>query len=585
MLRQPIIAVLGHVDHGKTSLLDKIRATAIAAKEAGGITQAIGTTEIPTKIIKDICGSLLSRFNFQINVPGLLFIDTPGHEAFTTLRKRGGSIADLAILVVDINEGVMPQTEESINILKDTKTPFIAAFTKIDRIMGWSSQEVCFLDNFPKQPHSVQGEFEKKFYELAGQIERFGFTLERFDRVSDFRKTIPVVPVSPKTGEGIPELLATLIGLAQNFLKEQLVKTSESAGMVLEVKDVTGLGTVLDSIIYDGTVHKNDFLVVGGTNRQIAKIRSLLMPEPLRDIRTEKKFRAVDECHAACGVRISAAGLEDVKAGVAIRTAKTFGDAEQLLEQIEREIESVEIHKGPEGIALKASTLGGLEALITIFKDMPIEEASIGPVTKQDVTICADNAQPFNRAIMAFDTDVAGDAEQFAKDKGVRIFASDVIYHIKEEYDKWAKHGEEEIKKREISSLVRPGKFRILPGLVFRASNPAIVGCEIISGVVKPGSRLFKPVGKEIKDAGEIRQIQSQGQNVEDAKMNDKVAISIAGAAVGRQLEEGDILYTDISNEDYHKLMKNERFLTEHEKRVLKEIVEIKRKSDPRFGL
>lgn len=585
MLRQPIIAVLGHVDAGKTTLLDTIRKTAIASKEAGGITQAIGTTEIPTSVIENMCGPLLQKFNFNINVPGLLFIDTPGHEAFATLRKRGGSIADLAILVVDINEGLMPQTEESIQILKETKTPFVIAFNKIDRIMGWSSEESCFLDNYPKQSTSVQGEFERRFYEVVEQIAKLGYELERFDRVTDFKKTVAVVPLSAKTGEGIPELLATLIGLAQNFLKEQLVSSIESAGMVLEVKEVIGLGTVLDCIIYDGTVHRNDFLVVGGTANRITKIKSLLMPEPLRDIRTEKKFRAVDECHAACGVRISAAGLEDIKAGVAIRTAKTLDEAEKLLEQIEKEIELIEIHKGPEGIVLKASTLGGLEALITMFKNFPIEEASIGPVTKQDIMVCADNANQSNRAIMAFDTDVSTDAEQLAKDKGVKIFSSDVIYHLKEEYEKWTRQEEEAIKKKEIASLARPGKFRILAGLIFRASNPAIVGCEIIAGVVKPGTALFKVSDRQIKETGEIKQIQSQGQNIEEAKLNDKVAISISGVTVGRQVEENDILYTDISSDDYKKLMKNERFLTEHEKSVLKEIVEIKRRQDQRFGL
>lgn len=568
-----------------TSLLDKIRATAIATKEAGGITQAIGTTEIPTEVIRKLCGSLLEKFSFKINVPGILFIDTPGHEAFITLRKRGGSIADLAILVVDINEGVMPQTEESIEILKDTKTPFIVAFNKIDRIMGWSPEERCFLDNYPRQSTDVQGSFERRFYEVVEQIARFGYSLERFDRISDFKTTVAVVPVSAKTGEGIPELLATLVGLAQNYLKEHLVKTNESAGMVLEVKEITGLGTVLDAIIYDGTVHKNDFLVVGGGAKQIAKIKSLLLPEPLRDLRTEKKFRTVNECHAACGVRISAAGLEGVKSGVAIRTAKTFAEAEALLEQIEKEIESVEIHKGPEGLALKANSIGALEALMTIFRELPIEEASVGPVTKQDVMVCADNANPFNRAVMAFEAEVCNDAEQLAKDKGVKIFSSDVIYHLREEYDKWVKEGEEDIKKKDIASLARPGKFRILPGLVFRASNPAIVGCEIISGIVKPESRLFKLMGKDIREVGHIKQIQSQGQNLEEAKINDKVAISISGAAVGRQILEGDVVYTDISDEEYKKLMKNERFLTEHEKQVLREIVEIKRRAEPRFGL
>jgi len=584
MLRQPIIVVLGHVDHGKTSLLDRIRQTAIAAKEAGGITQAIGTTEIPTKVVEGICHNLLERFRFRISVPGLLFIDTPGHEAFTTLRRRGGSIADLAILVVDINEGVMPQTEESLHILKDSKTPFVVAMNKIDRIQGWSHGK-CFLENFDKQDDSVKGELEKKFYYVVSQFSDFGYNVERFDRITDFKSTVAAVPISSKTGEGIPDLLTTLIGLAQSFLKDQLVKTDQSAGVVLEVKDVTGLGTVIDCIIYDGTVHRNDFIVVGGKTPMIAKIKSLLMPEPLRDIRTEKKFTAVEECHAACGVRISAAGLDDVVAGSAVRTAGTFEEAEKLLEEWEHEKEDIEIHRDVEGLILKANTIGGLEALLSIFKAHSIREASIGQVTKKDVMNAEANTDDFHKIVIGFNAAVSEEAEQFANDKGIKILTSDVIYRLIEDYEKWVEQQKEEIKKKELEAITRPGKLRIMPGLIFRASNPAIVGCEIIAGIFKPGYKLFKQSGKEIKNAGEIKQIQSQGQNVAEAKISDKVAVSIIGPTVGRQIEEGDILYVDITNEDYKKLIKNERFLTEHEKSVLQEILELKRKADPRFGL
>ncbi len=584
MLRQPIIVVLGHVDSGKTSLLDSIRQTAIAAKEAGGITQAIGTTEIPTDVIKDLCGQLLVRFKFSISVPGLLFIDTPGHEAFTTLRKRGGSIADLAILVVDINEGVMPQTEESLQILRDTKTPFAVAVNKIDRLQNWSSEEKCFLDNFEKQNDDAKGGLEKKFYEIVEQISTFGYEVERFDRITDFRKTVAGVPLSTKTGEGIPDLLATLVGLAQNFLKDQLIKTDESAGVVLEVKNMTGLGTVIDCIIHDGTVHKNDFLVVGGKSRMITKIKALLMPEQLRDIRTEKKFTSVDECRAACGVRISAAGMDEVRSGVIIKSAKIFEDAEKLLEALEHEIEEVEIHKEAEGLILKSGNIGGLEALITLFKNHPIKEASIGQVTKQDIMTAEANNEDKNKIIIGFNTEVTDDAVTLAKDKEIKIIESDVIYRLIEQYEKFVGEKLEEQEKKEIGSLKRPAKLKIIPGLVFRASNPAIVGCEVMGGVVRPGSRLFK-FDKELREAGEIKQIQSQGQNVEEAKIGDKVAVSIAGPTVGRQIDEGDTIYTDISNEEYKRLMENTQFLTEHEKSVLEEIYNIKKKVDPRYGL
>src|SRR3989344_4623593 len=239
MFRQPIIVVLGHVDHGKTSLLDSIRQTTIAAKEAGGITHAIGTTEIPEKTLREICGPVLERLKFEVTVPGLLFIDTPGHEAFSTLRHRGGSIADLAVLVVDIMEGIMPQTKESIEILKESKTPFVVAVNKIDRISGWQTKNKEFLENYSLQSIEAQKEFETYFYKLVEQFSAYSIPVERFDRITDFTKKAAGVPISTKTNEGIAEFLAILIGLAQQFLKKELVKTDHSAGMVLEVKEFT----------------------------------------------------------------------------------------------------------------------------------------------------------------------------------------------------------------------------------------------------------------------------------------------------------------------------------------------------------
>ncbi len=580
MLRQPIITILGHVDHGKTSILDKIRQTALASREAGGITQAIGTTEISSDIIKKMCCALMEKFKFQINVPGLLFIDTPGHEAFTTLRQRGGSIADLAVLVVDINDGLMPQTMESLEILKDSKTPFVIAANKIDRISGWKS-EGCFVENYSAQSADAQGLFEKKFYELIEQLNSRGFTADRFDRVTDFTKTIATVPVSAKTGEGIPDLLVTIIGLAQTFLKEQLVSSEKSQGMVLEVKEVKGLGVTIDAIIYDGTISKNDFLVVGGKNPLIAKVRALMMPEPLRDMRAEKKFKNVETVSAAVGVKVVAPGMDDVVAGSAIRTAKTFQEAEKLLDELEKEREEVEIVKDEEGLILKADTLGSLEALISVFKNHPIREATIGNITKKDVMKADVNNTRVHRIVFGFNVGVAGDAENFANDKGIKVMRSDIIYRLIEEYEKWSEEEEAKKKQQEVDVLPRPAEIKVIPGAIFRASDPAIVGCEIY-GVLKPGANLIKETGQQI---GTVKQVQSQGQNVDSAKTGDKVAVSITGPTVGRQIKEGETVFTDIKSNDYKLLKKNEKYMTEPEKTVLERIFAIKRKLDPRYGL
>ncbi|MBI4170208.1 MAG: translation initiation factor IF-2 [Candidatus Aenigmarchaeota archaeon] len=581
MLRQPIIAVLGHVDSGKTSLLDRIRQTAVASKEAGGITQAIGTTEIPASILKEICDDVLRKFMFEIKIPGLLFIDTPGHEAFTSLRRRGGSIADLAILVVDIIEGLMPQTIESIEILKSTKTPFAVAINKIDRINGWKMIDPDFVDNYGHQSDDVQREFEEKFYSVVRQFSDRGLEVERFDRIQNFTKTIAAVPVSAKTGEGISDLLTILMGLAQQFLTDQLETREKSAGMILEVRDFIGLGKTIDVIIYNGTVRKNDYLVIGGKTPQISKIRTLLLPEALRDMRTEKKFRSVEEVNAAAGVKISAPGLDEVIAGSPIRTAKTFEEAEQLLEELEKEKEETEIHREQEGVILKADTVGSLEALIHIFGNYPVKEASIGNITKKDVIKAEANQNNIYKIVIGFNAHTAEEADVLAGDKNIKIMTSDVIYRLIEDYTKWQEEEKESIKKKEIEGLPRPGKIKLLPGCTFRASNPAIVGCEVVGGLLRAGSSLMK----DGKSVGEIKQIQSQGQNIEDAKNGEKIAVSIIGPTVGRQIDESDVLFTDISSEDYKKLKKNDQFLTGTEKQALQEIFEIKRKTNPRYGL
>lgn len=584
MLRQPIIAVLGHVDHGKTTLLDAIRKTVIATKEAGGITQAIGSTEIPAQTIKDLSGELLKKFKFEMTIPGLLLIDTPGHEAFTTLRKRGGSIADLSILVIDINEGIMPQSDESIEILRSTRTPFVVAVTKIDRIQGWRPESTSFLKNYEEQSDDVKGEFEKKFYGLVEQFSSRGFSVERFDRVNDFTKTVAAVPISAKTGEGVPGLLAILVALSQQFLKDRLLRTDQSAGMVLEVKDTTGLGKTLDVIIYDGIVHKNDFLVISGKLSRITRIRALLQPEPLRDIRTEKRFTNVDECGAACGIKIAAPGIDDVISGSQIRSAKTKQEAEKLLEELEHEREEAEIHTEHEGLVLKADRIGSLEALISVFKDHPIRDASIGNITKQDVINAEANSDPLLRVVIGFNSQISGDADSLARDKKINIIISDVVYKLKEGYKEWLEAAKGDIQRKAIEGVTRPGKLKILTGFVFRASNPAIVGCEVTGGLLRSDVALFKETKDEIKTVGAIKQIQSQGENVSEAKTGEKIAVSISGPTVGRQILENDVLYTDVKSEDYKKLRQNELLISKSEKEVLGEIFEIKRKHDPRYG-
>ncbi len=581
MIRQPIVTIVAHVDHGKTTLLDYIRHTTVAAKEAGAITQNIGTTQVPVETIKKLCGPLLEKFNIEIEIPGLLFIDTPGHASFVGMRERGGSIADIAVLLIDISEGIKPQTEESIEMLKRTKTPFVVAVNKIDKIHGWQSKDDCFLKNYPNQTEDVRALFEEMFYKIVGALANYGFDSERFDRIENFTKKLAIVPISAKTGEGVPELLTVLTGLSQQFLQSKLSVGEKCKGLVLEVKEVRGLGTAIDAVIHDGSATKNDYLVIGGKEPIVTKIKALLVPEPLRDIRVEHKFKPIDKVEAAMGVKIVAPGLDKVIAGSELMIVPTEEEARTVADDMKKELGVVKTEE--EGIVLHASTIGGLEALNHIFSGYPIKTANIGDITKKDIIDAEANKDEFLRVVIGFDVSATDEAVHMAKDKKIEIIDSDIIYRLKERYEEFRKAKKKEIKEREIEGITRPAKFKILPGCIFRASNPAIVGCEILGGLVRAGAKVVKQDNDSI--TGEIKQIQSEGKNVDEAKTSDKVAISILGLTIGRHTKEGDVFFTDLTGEEYKTLKKYKDLLSDSEKATLEEIKNIKQAKDKFWGV
>src|SRR6056297_2608762 len=240
-LRTPIVAVLGHVDHGKTSLLDEVRGSAVTAGEAGAITQHIGATAVPLSTISDIAGDLVDPDDFDL--PGLLFIDTPGHHSFSTLRSRGGALADIAILVVDVNDGFQPQTHEAVDILKRTSTPFVVAANKIDTVPGWNPEKGRPSKvAIESQSDRVQGDLNENLYEIIGQLSDRDFSADLYWRVSAFQAHVRIVPVSAETGEGIPDLLTVLMGLAQRYMKAEMEIDLDgpAAGTILEVSDTRG---------------------------------------------------------------------------------------------------------------------------------------------------------------------------------------------------------------------------------------------------------------------------------------------------------------------------------------------------------
>jgi translation initiation factor 5B len=587
-IRQPIVCVLGHVDTGKTLLLDKIRKTSVQAREAGGITQHIGASFFPVETLKQLIGPLLSTLKGEIEIPGLLIIDTPGHEAFTNLRRRGGSVADIAILVIDILKGFEAQTYECIEILKVRKTPFIVAVNKIDRVPGWKSQQAApFLKAYASQDAYVKENLDNKLYEIMGTFSRSGFRTDRFDHIKDFTSTIALVPTSAKTGEGLNELLMVLVGLTQQFLKKRLQTTEGSAkGSVLEVKEESGLGLTLNIVIYEGTLQKDDLIVVGGKEKPIiTHIRAILVPKPLDEIRDPRdRFSSVDCVFAAAGVKIVASGLEGALAGAPLYAVPPGESPEKYVKLVTDEIKKIRIATDVKGIVLKADTLGSLEAIAEILKqnNVPLRIADVGDISKRDVVEASvvKAREPLFGAILAFGVKILPDAEEEATNTGVKIFKEPIIYNLIDSYLEWLKSKREAKIEQELEKLVKPGKILVMEGFVFRRAKPAIFGVEILGGQLKPKYSLVR--AEDGADMGEVQQIQDKGKAVSEAKQGMQVAVSMDKPIVGRHVFEKDILYVKVPEPDAKVLLSTYLDkLTEDEQEVLKEYADAMRKKIP----
>ena len=584
-LRTPIVCVLGHVDHGKTSLLDRIRGSKVTAGEAGAITQHIGATLIPLDSIVKLNGDL---GKIKTNVPGLLFIDTPGHHAFTTLRARGGALADIAILVVDVNEGFKQQTIEALQILRNCKTPFVIAATKLDKIPGWrQTPNASFMKTFKNQSERVQMDCETKVYELVGKLAEMGFNSERFDRVSDFQRNLVIVPVSSMTGEGIGDLLMVMIGLAQRFLTEGLKTTVEGPGVgtVLEVKEEKGLGTTLDVILYDGIINIGDEIGIATADGAMStKVRALLQPRPNQEILIEDKFQRVKSVVAAAGVKITAPNLAGVVAGSPIRVIR--GNKDEVLAKIEDEMQEINVKFSEVGISVRADTIGALEALSKELeeKGIPIMRADVGPLSRRDLIEIGVMKEDNFKTALLFNVPMLPDAEAMVNEgeSDVKIFSNRVIYKLIDDYIEWRDELERAKEAKRFETVVLPAKITLLPDCVFRQSGPAVVGVRVLGGTLRPRVDVMTREGKMV---GEVKQIKLNKENVSEAKEGAEVAVSIDGVTIGRQIDVGDVLYVAVP-ERHVKVLETEmlKSLNAGTVEALEEYVALHRKTQPFWG-
>ena len=585
-IRTPIVCVMGHVDHGKTSLLDRIRGSSVVASEAGAITQHIGATIVPIEAIRKMSGTMEK---IPINIPGLLFIDTPGHHAFTTLRARGGALADMAILVVDISQGFQPQTIEALQILRNCKTPFVIAATKIDRIHGWRiNKDESFQSTFAKQNERVQTDIETKTYEIVGNLSDLGFSADRYDRVADFQRNLAIVPVSAHTGEGIADLLMIMIGLAQRYMGEELKLSAEGPGegTVLEVKEERGLGTTLDVILYNGTLSVGDEIAMA-TQDSVAttKVRSLLKPRPMKEILIEDRFERVKSVVAASGIKVSAPNLEGVIAGSPLFVVR--GNMDELSARIRKEMQEIHVNLSEEGIVIKADTIGALEALCKELeaKEIPVMRAQVGPVSRHDLVETETIKNPAFRVLLSFNTPTLPDAADIIKDPlytQVKVFSGQVIYQLIDQYVEWRDEQKRIAEKAQFEHVMMPAKIRLLPDCVFRQSNPAVVGIRVLGGKLRADVDLIKLDGKKV---GHLKTMQLRQETIREADEGLEVAVAIEGVTIGRQLNVGEDLLVDLP-ERHVKVLEREmiKTLNVSTQEVLAEFVAIRRKTEPFWG-
>ncbi len=577
MIRQPIVTVCGHVDHGKTSILDSLRSTAVQEGEKGGITQKISFTSYPIDQLKKAC-PLIETSGIKLNIPGFLLIDTPGHAAFTNLRKRGGSLADLAVLVIDINEGIKPQTAEVIKILKHNKTPFLIALNKIDNISGWRKNEAGLKESIESQAENVKNTFNERYMTLIGSLNAHGFDSDLFYNIDDFTKKIALVPTSAETKEGIPELIMMLCGISQKYLKNKLELGKDAKGVMLEIKKEKTI-SYIEAILYDGKLKKTDKIALADLEGEpiITKIRVLEEIQPL-----SAKFKPKDEVQASTGLRLQLIEKKEILPGMPFEIFKD--NEKELKEKFKKEIsESIKTDK--QGIIAKADSLGSLEALLVLLKEnnIPVVKAGIGNINKTDIISAKANLEinELNAIIIGFNVSLDEDAKEIM-DKKIKILTEEVVYKLIEDLTEYRKEKAKEIEKNRLMELTTICKLKILHQFVFRNTSPAIFGIKVEAGKVMKDLNLIDENGDKI---GRIKNIQHENKSINEATEGMEIAMSIPGINFERVMKDKNYLYTNISESQFRKFKKNKDLLSNSEMKILQEIAEIKRKEKADWGL
>ncbi|KAI4871985.1 hypothetical protein NFI96_034512, partial [Prochilodus magdalenae] len=566
-LRAPVVCVLGHVDTGKTKILDKLRHTHVQDGEAGGITQQIGATNVPLETVIEQTKMVKNFEKETVKIPGMLIIDTPGHESFSNLRNRGSSLCDIAILVVDIMHGLEPQTIESINLLKEKKCPFIVALNKIDRLYDWKkSPETDVVATLKKQKKNTKDEFDERAKAVIVEFAQQGLNAALFFENKDPRTFVSLVPTSAHSGDGMGNLIALLVELTQTMLARRLAHCDELRAQVMEVKALPGMGTTIDVILINGRLREGDTIIVPGVEGPIVtQIRGLLLPPPLKELRVKNQYEKHKEVCTSQGVKILGKDLEKTLAGLPLLVAHKEDEVPVLRDELVRELKQTlnAIKLEEKGVYVQASTLGSLEALLEFLRTskVPYSGINIGPVHKKDVMKASTMLEhdPQYAVILAFDVKVERDSQEMADSLGVRIFSAEIIYHL---FDAFTKYREDYKKQKQDEYkhiAVFPCKLRVLPQFIFNSRDPIVMGVTVEAGVLKTGTPLCVP-SKGFVDIGIVTGIEVNHKPVDTAKKGQEICVKIepipgeAPKMYGRHFEAVDIIVSKITRQSIDAL-------------------------------
>lgn len=591
-LRCPISVIMGHVDTGKTKLLDKIRKTNVQGGEAGGITQQIGATYFEQSTLIKQTTKLNETEKFDITVPGMLVIDTPGHESFSNLRSRGSSLCDVAILVVDLMHGLEQQTIESLNMLRKRGTPFVVALNKVDRCYDW---QVCpdapIRDALKVQPDGTISEFrsrsESAKLQLAEQGVNSNIYWEMGDDDWENSDFVPLVPTSAISGEGVQDVLLLLCQMAQRKLWNQLMWHANLQCTVLEVKQIDGLGMTVDVLVVNGYLREGDKAVFCTLNGPVvAEIRGLLTPPPSREMRIKSEYIHHKEVKGALGVKLIGNGLEKVMAGTPVLTIQEGDEEEDIKAEVMSDLTSLrkKLSVDKLGVMVQASTLGALEALLQFLREdtqppIPVSAVGIGAIHKRDVTkisIMNEKGKSEYATILAFDVDISPEARTHAQEMGVRIFTAEIIYHLFDQFTRFMENLREQRRQEAAAVAVFPSIIKILPQHVFNQKDPIILGVEVVEGILKVGTPLCIPQlgGLHI---GKVTSIECNGKEQETATKGASIAVRIVNETnptltYGRQFDSAHCLYSTLSRQSIDALKENfkDKLENEHWRLVVK---------------